>query len=783
MAKKPTLTTVTSGFTSGAVINDNFTDLSDAFDNTLSRDGSTPNEMLADLDMNSNDILNAGSLDVGTLRINGVSVLPTDVVGYETDFKYDFKSVENLLNDTKDYTYFAAGDYTRAGTGLYEVAASGATDHHVVSGGGVKHYVRTPVMNLREFGVFGNDTVGSLVDETAQFTKAMDAAIATESKLIIPGTNYLISSYSSEVAGQRVWVEGEHSNPPVLYATQAKADAGGLLINLDCAPAIAFGTVTVTADVLAGDQRITVSSTAGMAEGMLLQISSNVEWYYDGRENWYKGELFRIGRVISGTVVELDHPAHLAYDVSGEAVGVEVSLSSRFIIENLEFRSPTPVGAGISMSGLRVDRSWRSELNNLAARNFTFQALSLRRSMFSEVNNYHAEVVGRDGSVGYGLSPVGNYGCTFRNINGRSLRRLVDFNGISGSGQGCISINNTLDGFVTRGAGVDAEGSEYRPFGTDPSFGVGMHGPALGTKILNGFIEGPNSGITVRGGNTTIRNVTFMGKMENCIKCTYGSGVDIQGCNVVNEMLGDGGSAAGLTINRDNQPLQFLELDPDGGLGFWNYGAPTVVQNNNCQGLHEAFISFRRSGVTAHHLIVTDNYVQAFPDNVGGTDFMFFAAPNGAVNIVESTLMNNTMHRISGNGGFRMYGTNITLGDNTTYGVDAAVQVSSNQYIMTIADDTVARVKLDKVTGIESMLVNIDADSVDYRGLVRLRQNSATKVDIGTVGANVEALSTSPSGTSGVNGNLSLHLGRLEDLSLTLENRLGSKKTFLVTLL
>ena len=72
MAKKPTLLTVGSGYTSTDTINTNFTRLTNAFNNTLSRDGSTPNQMAADLDMNSKDILNIGNLDVtGTLTVNG----------------------------------------------------------------------------------------------------------------------------------------------------------------------------------------------------------------------------------------------------------------------------------------------------------------------------------------------------------------------------------------------------------------------------------------------------------------------------------------------------------------------------------------------------------------------------------------------------------------------------------------------------------------------------------------------------------------------------------------
>lgn len=72
MAKKPTIQTISTGYYSRQALNNNFEELRDAFDNTLSLDGSTPNAMQADLDMNGNDIINASSL-----TINGQDVVAT----------------------------------------------------------------------------------------------------------------------------------------------------------------------------------------------------------------------------------------------------------------------------------------------------------------------------------------------------------------------------------------------------------------------------------------------------------------------------------------------------------------------------------------------------------------------------------------------------------------------------------------------------------------------------------------------------------------------------------
>jgi len=70
MAKRPTLTDVTSGFGTAAVINGNNAAIETAFDNTLSRDGSSPNQMEANIDMNSNRILNLPDAINATEAVN-----------------------------------------------------------------------------------------------------------------------------------------------------------------------------------------------------------------------------------------------------------------------------------------------------------------------------------------------------------------------------------------------------------------------------------------------------------------------------------------------------------------------------------------------------------------------------------------------------------------------------------------------------------------------------------------------------------------------------------------
>ena len=70
MAKTATLNTISSGYASQSQLNENFTNLNLALQNTLSLDGSAPNAMQGDLDLNDNDLLN-----VRAIYVDGINVL------------------------------------------------------------------------------------------------------------------------------------------------------------------------------------------------------------------------------------------------------------------------------------------------------------------------------------------------------------------------------------------------------------------------------------------------------------------------------------------------------------------------------------------------------------------------------------------------------------------------------------------------------------------------------------------------------------------------------------
>jgi hypothetical protein len=178
MAKKPSVTTISSGFASNTQLNTNFTAIRDAFDNTLSLDGSTPNAMGADLDLNNNDLLNASVVNTATLKVGGVNVVPSAATALAV--KQEFDTVADLLASTLTYSSFAPDDYIRVVDGgyVYQVAASSASDQHVTTAGGVKLYANSGRSAMALLKTTGGTEAELASANAAIVQKAIDAGFS-----------------------------------------------------------------------------------------------------------------------------------------------------------------------------------------------------------------------------------------------------------------------------------------------------------------------------------------------------------------------------------------------------------------------------------------------------------------------------------------------------------------------------------------------------------------------------------------------------------------------------
>lgn len=239
---------------SATVINNNNATLEEAIDNTLSRDGTSPNEMNAQLDMNSNPIIN---LPVPTttgepVRLGdiGTSVFDTGVVA--SAFGQDLVAAET-----------AAEART-----LLEVASSGAVSDGdkgdiIVSGSGAAWTIDTAAVTYAKIQdvstnqvVLGRNTSGSGDVEEVTASQLLDWVGGTQGQILFrdvgswtvlsPGTN-----------GQILKTQGAGANPTwVTIGTLSDGDKGDITVSSSGA------TFTIDNDVVTYAKMQNVSATS-----------------------------------------------------------------------------------------------------------------------------------------------------------------------------------------------------------------------------------------------------------------------------------------------------------------------------------------------------------------------------------------------------------------------------------------------------------------------------------------------------------------------------------------
>jgi hypothetical protein len=179
MAKRPNISTIATGYYSREALNNNFSNIRAAFDNTLSLDGSTPNAMSGDIDMNGNNFLNIGSLDADSFTLNGTAINnPASILSWEgawvtaTDYAaYDVVSQNGssyiCLVDHTSGTF--ATDLSASKWGLLaQVGASGGGSGDLVASNNLSDVAdaATALANL------GGQTQDAILDDLSGLTQA-----------------------------------------------------------------------------------------------------------------------------------------------------------------------------------------------------------------------------------------------------------------------------------------------------------------------------------------------------------------------------------------------------------------------------------------------------------------------------------------------------------------------------------------------------------------------------------------------------------------------------------
>ena len=127
MAVELSVSTIGSGF-NRTPINSNFVAIQTALDDALSRSGNTPNEMEADLDMNSNSLLNVADLTAVRLFVGGTEITSSALSKGDAGWSPNFSIVSDGSRRVYQLTGWVGGegDIPTINIGEY-VGASGFT--------------------------------------------------------------------------------------------------------------------------------------------------------------------------------------------------------------------------------------------------------------------------------------------------------------------------------------------------------------------------------------------------------------------------------------------------------------------------------------------------------------------------------------------------------------------------------------------------------------------------------------------------------------------------------
>ena len=180
MTKLAALAAIASDNGIATAVNTYLSNINNQFENTLSLDGSTPNAMQADLDMNDQDIINVGNIDTTNLRINGVQVVTSGVDGFKLYNINNYPTRADFVAAVGGGLAVPAG-YVVMAAGLEYIAQTGATAIAALPG-----YVPLAPVTPEHFGAVGD----GVTDDRTAFI----AAEATGGKPIVLTQSYYLSS-------------------------------------------------------------------------------------------------------------------------------------------------------------------------------------------------------------------------------------------------------------------------------------------------------------------------------------------------------------------------------------------------------------------------------------------------------------------------------------------------------------------------------------------------------------------------------------------------------------
>lgn len=571
MAKRPTVTTISTGYYSKTALNENFENIRDQFDNTLSLDGSTPNAMQADFDVNFNDILNAQTVNTEALRLDGVLVGAGDLnaagatlysdnyTGNGSTVAFTMSYQPFIKDNTQVYidgVYQNKAGYSISGTTLtfseapplnsdieivvarsLDTAATDAANVGYTQGGtgSVNTTVESKLqefVSVKDFGAVGD----GVTDDTAAITNA----IASQAPLYFGDETYRITAPIAQTLTKDVLWEGRggkiiYDNPSHTEYAIRLSDTTGVDIVINDLTIDGSKQANKILEVLNNTSNST--PTNFVANELRVKNCKRLDSFSGGSAVFIRGAFENI-TFNGGWVRDCELPA-------GQGTAGSVGISGITVT----WYSETSYARRVTLNGSLIEKVYSSDLS------YTFDQDGFK--------HFVPDVSG--GSVGKVESDcIIMGGCRFVNCYGRSIKTQV---------------RNTVvrDSHFQRTEGL--------------SGGVG-----------NGEIS-VQSGSVIADGNTFSYSNSQIPTVVISPSPTSGWKTGVSICN--NEVFLESGTVL----------QNFVQPFPSGVTAPWSR---MEVVGNRIVGSVESFVDFLTNSNKAH-LTVTDNWVKEIaPSTISG---------------------------------------------------------------------------------------------------------------------------------------------------------------------
>ena len=375
----------------GGALTSNNDKIEAAFENTLSRDGSVPNSMQANFDINGYRILN----------------LPTAVSDNEPVTLGQAALIAGVENPL---TADSVGAVLYPQTAV-ELSASVTPESYVYPPGHVLRYYDN-----------GGD----------YSTAILNALKSGEEVYLVPGADHPIDS-TVTYTGSSCIIRGNNATISPSSAVTA----------LSLNPTATGVSTTLASDAQVNTYGITVTDTTGFNVGDLISVQSSAAWEYNpSGGNLKRGEMHRI-QAITGSIFTLDSPLYGNYDTGSETVTITAYTPNTVYLENFT----VDYAVDDICTGIGIYNANDSVVKNVCVNNAATTGIYISHSYNTALENCNVHGANR-ASYGYGIQIDESYNVWVHNSHFTKSRRGIDISGTFPSRK-CGGVACSYDGTGT----------------------------------------------------------------------------------------------------------------------------------------------------------------------------------------------------------------------------------------------------------------------------------------------------------------------------------------------